>query len=297
MLNWDDLRIFLALARNPSLKSAARIVGIDPTTMSRRLARLSDAMNATLFEQQGGQHVLTGRGAQLQAYAERAEAAMIEAAEAGISDESGGLLRLATPESFGAAFLAPRLKAFQDAHPRLMIDLISPSWYSDPLKREVDIAILPAQPERGPLRVRRLASTHVGLYASAAYLAAHPAIHTRDDLTGHRFIGYVRSVLPSDQLDYAEILIPGSTTILRTTSSTVQERLLESGAGLGLLPYFTGRANPRLVPLLEQEVRIVQSFWLAIREDVRHSSRVSEFLNWLTHAVRSDPGFFVEPDA
>src|SRR5690606_26040525 len=129
------------------------------------------------------------------------------------------------------------------------------------------------------------------LYASAAYLAEHSPILTREDLTAHCFIGYVRSVLPSDQLDYAEMLVPGSTTKVRTTSSSVQERLLESGAGLGLLPYFTGRANPRLVPVLEQDVRIVQSFWLAIREDVRHSSRVSEFLNWLNGEVRSDPGF------
>jgi DNA-binding transcriptional LysR family regulator len=296
LVNWDDLRIFLALARNPSLKAAARGIGIDPTTMSRRLARLAHSMNATLFEQQGGQHLLTPRGTQLLAYAERAEAAMIEAAEAGVGDETGGLIRIAAPESFGTHFLGPRLHAFQQQHPRVEIELISPSWYSDPLKREVDVAILPSQPMRGPLLTRRLADTTLHLYGSDAYFAQYGPIETLADLKAHRFVGYLRNVVPNNVTDYSDVLQPGIVTAIRTTSSAVQERMIESGAGLGLLPYFTGRANPRLLPVLMREVRIPQSFWLVVREDVRHLNRIDEFLDWLAAEVRGDPTFFQDPE-
>jgi len=296
-MNWDDLRIFLAQARNPSLKSAARGIGIDPTTMSRRLARLAHSMNATLFEQQGGQHVLTPRGVQLLAYAERAEAAMLEAAEAGVGDEAGGLIRLAAPESFATHFLASRLDGFQRQHPRVEFDLISPSWYSDPLKREVDIAILPAQPVRGPLLTRRLADTTLHLYASADYLASHPPIRERADLAAHRFVGYIRNVVPGHPTEYAEVISAEIVTAIRTTSSAVQERVIESGGGIGLLPYFTGHANPRLVAVLPDEISLEQSFWLVIREDVRHSSRISEFLDWLSKEVRRNSAFFQKPAA
>jgi len=295
LLNWDDVRIFLALARNPKLSAAAKALGIDPTTLSRRMARLGQATNATLFEQHEGQQVLTQRGQELLAFAEKAEGAMLEVEEAKPRGEMSGLVRVAVPESFGNWFLGERIKSFQDAYPNIVVELISPSWYYSPLKREVDVAILSQRPARGPLTTRRLVNTPLKLYASQEYLDRHPPINTIDDLAGHRFIGYVRDILPSAQLDRWNELAPGVSTDFRTTSIAIQSRVVASGAGLGVLPFYVGLDDPRLVPVLPDLVRMVQGFWLVVREDVRYNSRIDVFVNWLVKTVRDNLSFFYEP--
>lgn len=296
MLNWDDLRIFLALARNPSLSVAAKAVGIDPTTLSRRLARLASSMDATLFEQSGGRHVLTERGIRLLASVERAEAAVLEGHEAALTGGFSGVIRIAAPESLSTWFLGPRLQSFQDANPKIMIDLISPSWYPDPLKREVDVAILPTRPVRGPLTAKRLVDVALHLYASHDYLDSHAPIRTSEDLAGHRFVGYVREMMPTSQaIEYSNKIVPGLVVAIRTTSMSVQTNLVASGAGIGLLPYYVGSRYPGLRQICEDEVQVSQSFWLVIREDVRKNPRVEAFVNWMTAMVRENKPFFGRP--
>jgi DNA-binding transcriptional LysR family regulator len=294
LLNWDDVRIFLALARNPKLGAAAKALAIDPTTLSRRMARLAQSTNATLFEQHDGQQVLTQRGRELLSLAEKAEAAMLEVQEAKPKGEMAGLVRVAVPESFGMWFLGERIKAFQDAYPNIDVELISPSWYYSPLKREVDVAILSQRPVRGPLTTRRLVNTPMKLYASRAYLDAHPPIRTLEDLAGHRFVGYVRDILPSAQLDRWSELVPGINSNFRTTSIAIQAKAVASGAGLGVLPYYVGLDDPSLVPILSEEVRMVQGFWLVVREDVRYNGRIDVFVSWLVKLVRDNLAFFYE---
>lgn len=296
LLNWDDVRVFLALARNPKLGAAAKALGIDPTTLSRRMARLAQSTNATLFEQHDGQQVLTQRGQELLGLAEKAEVAMLEVQEAKPKGEMAGLIRVAVPESFGIWFLGARLKAFQDAFPNIIVELISPSWYYSPLKREVDVAILSQRPVRGPLTTRRLVNTPMKLYASSDYLDAHPPIRALDDLKGHRFVGYVRDILPSVQLDRWNELVPGINTDMRTTSIAIQSRAVASGAGLGVLPYYVGSSDPNLVPVLAEDVRMVQGFWLVVREDVRYNDRIDAFVSWLVKLVRDNLSFFYEKD-
>jgi DNA-binding transcriptional LysR family regulator len=295
LLNWDDLRIFLALARDPKLGSAAKALGIDPTTLSRRITRLGQSTNATLFEQHDGQQVLTQRGRELLELAEKAEAAMLQVQESRAGGDISGLIRIAVPESLGIWFLGPRIQEFEDAHPNIVVELISPSWYFSPLKREVDIGILPQRPIRGPLTTRRLVNTTLRLYASRDYLDAHPPINSIDDLTGHRFVGYVRDTLPSAQLDYWNETFPGISTNIRTTSIAIQCKAVGNGAGLGLLPFYVGEDDPRLVMVLEDHVRVVQGFWLVVREDIRHNPRVEAFVTWLTKKVRDNLSFFYEP--
>ena len=136
MLIWDDLRVFLALARNPSLRAAAETLNIDPTTLTRRLSRLSESLDSTLFERRGGYYYLTERGGQFLHSIEKVEAAIIEGVDVSSSGAVSGMIRIAVPESLAVWFLAPRLPDFQNAHPRVLVDVITPSWVPDPLKRE-----------------------------------------------------------------------------------------------------------------------------------------------------------------
>jgi DNA-binding transcriptional LysR family regulator len=292
MLNWDDVRVFLALARHRKLGSAAKSLGMDPTTMSRRLTRLAASLDTTLFEQRDGQHVLTERGVALLANAERAEAAMMDANDARLEGGPPGLIRVGIPESLCTWFVAPRLQQFEAEHPNILIDLISPSFLLDPLKREIDIAIVPARPVRGALTTRKIINTTLGLYASQAYLDAHEPITCREDIRNHRFIGYVRQILPASEERYSDAVLPDLLMTIRTTSISVQRSLISNGSGIGLLPYYLGRSQPDLVPVLEAEVQIPHSFWLVVREDVRHTARITAFINWISRAVRESSAIF-----
>jgi len=296
MIVWDDLRILLALARNPSLRVAAETLNIDPTTVTRRLARLSETLDTTLFERRGSNYYLTERGADYVAYVERAEASIIEGFETTAAGGPSGLIRIGAPEAFSSLFLAPRLPEFQKANPRVQVDLITPSWVPDPLKREVDLAILLERPVRGPLNARKLLESTLQLYATEEYLANHPPIRTTADLKGHVYIGYVRGIPSSSQaLEYTLNPLPGVVASIRTTSLSVHSSLVREGKGVALLPYYVGAGIPNHRVICPEEICIPQSFWLVVRQDVRQSARVIAFIKWLTTIVEENRTFFGEP--
>jgi len=298
VLIWDDLRILLALARNPSLRAASATLNVDPTTVMRRLARLSEALDATLFERNGNHYRLTERGAELLERIERAEAAIQEGVES--SDRGGlsGVIRIGAPESFATLFLAPLLHEFQSANPSVLVDLITPSWVPDPVKREVDVAILVDRPVRGALTARKLAETTLQLYATEEYLDRYPPISALDDLEGHRYIGYIRGLPQMSQaLEYTIHPLPGLVSGLRTTSIAVQCNLVRKGRGIALLPYYAGTRIPGSRVICPQSVRFKQSFWLVVRQDVRQNARVTAFIKWLTDVVREHRDFFGDVSA
>jgi len=293
LLVWDDLRVFLALARNPSIRTAAGTLNIDPTTLIRRLTRLSEALQTTLFEKRQGYYHLTEHGYQFLGSIEKVEATILEGIDVSASDAVSGVIRIAAPESLATWFLAPLLPDFQKAHPRVSVDLITPSWVPDPLKREVDVAILIDRPVRGALTARKLVEANLRLYASESYLESHPPIKSVDDLAGHSYIGYVRGMSASSQaLEYTMQPLPGLVASVRTTSMAVIANMVAEGKGIAMLPHYAGIRIPSARVVCPDEVCVPQSFWLVVREDVRQSPRVVAFIDWLSDLVRAHKVFF-----
>lgn len=158
VLNWDDLKIFLAVARARKLSSAARTLGIDATTVSRRIERLAADLQTTLFEPSAGGQTLTEAGGRLLAHAEAIERAAL-AARADVGGERGllsGVVRVSVAEGFGTWIIARHLGAFRKANPEIIVELIASSGFLNPSKREADLAVMLARPTSGPLLARRL---------------------------------------------------------------------------------------------------------------------------------------------
>ncbi|HUH48910.1 MAG TPA: LysR family transcriptional regulator, partial [Mycoplana sp.] len=156
-MHWDDLRYFLAVARTGLLSRAAAALGVDATTIGRRLRRLEKALGQTLFEQTREGQTLTEAGEQLLLKAEGMERHVreIEASpEAG--QHLAGSIRVSVSEGFGTWFVAHHLSSFAAAHPRLLIDLVASSGFLNPSRREADVAILLARPRKGPLYTKKL---------------------------------------------------------------------------------------------------------------------------------------------
>ena len=282
-MNWDDLKLFLAVARSSRLASAAKVVGQDATTVGRRLQRLERELETTLFEQAPSGHVLTERGLALLEHAE-----MMEAAAFGIrkfvDNDAGALagsIRLSVSEGFGINVVARELPQFTRIYPRVSVDLIASTGFLNPSRHEADIAVMLTRPKAGPLVTRKLTDYRLGLYALPAYLADAPPLNAIDDLARHRLVGYIPDMIYSPELRYLAEVDARLEASIRSSSINAQAELIASGAGCGILPCFIADRIPGLVRMLAPQVDIRRSFWLVVHRDVRRIARIDCFVDWL----------------
>ncbi|GLT00296.1 LysR family transcriptional regulator [Sphingobium jiangsuense] len=289
MFHWDDLRIFLTVARTKRIALAARSLDIDATTIARRLNRLAEALDAQLFEQAGAERILTERGMALLRHAESVEEAALAAAVEvkGERYSLKGHVRLSVAEGFGTWILAPGLPAFQEQHPGIRLDIITASGFLNPSKREADMAVMLARPQRGHLSVQRLADYRLHLYASADYLAGHGRPRGPAALHDHALVGYVPEFLFSPELDYLDEVEAGLEAGLRSTSIAIQRQLILGGAGIGILPDFIVPPESGLVRVLEQEVEITRSFWLVTHHSLVKLARIKAVSDLLRRRVEA----------
>jgi len=152
-------------------------------------------------------------------------------------------------------------------------------------KREADLAITIERPQRGPYVCSKLCDYTLRLYGTPGYLARHPPIQSRADLAGHSFIGYVDELLFSERLRYLEDLLPASRVVLRSTSVVAQYHAALQGQSLAILPCFIAAQDPRLKPVLENELEITRSFWMYCHEDLRKLKRVTVLWEFIRKSV------------
>src|SRR5258708_28233013 len=164
--NWDDLRYFLAVARTGTLSAAAKQLGTEHTTVARHIEALEDDLNSRLFHKSNCGYGLTDAGERLLAGAEAIESAYVFA-KAAVSSEGqpiSGTVRIGAPDGFGNVFLAPRVRALTNRHPKLEIEILAGSRLFSLLKREADIAIGHSSPEQIRLVSRRLTDFRMYVY-------------------------------------------------------------------------------------------------------------------------------------
>lgn len=285
-LQWNDLQDFLAIARTGQLVRAAAQLGVDPTTVGRRLRRLEGRLGRTLFEQTREGQVLTEAGEALLAHVETMQRAAERISEQPSGQSLTGQLRVSASEGFGTWFIAHHLHHFIDRHPDLTIDLAATSGFLSPSKRETDIAILLARPQAGPVVSGKLADYRLRLYGSRHYLAQRGTPDSLSELAaGHHLVGYIPDLLYAPELRYLDELDDRLSPTVRSSSINAQYRLIQSGSGIGVLPCFIGDSDQTLVPLLPRAT-ITRSFWIVTHKDTCQLQRVRAFSEWLTDTVR-----------
>lgn len=294
--DWSDYQAFLAIARAGQLARAAHVLGVDATTMGRRLRRLEARLGASLFEQTREGQVLTEAGEALLVAVEGMARAASGIAEGGAgAGELAGTLRISVPEGFGGWFLPRHVERFAEANLRLTLDLVANSGLLSLSKREADIAVTLSRPKAGPVIARKLSDYGLRVYASPAYLARHGRIRRPADLgEGHRLVGYIPDLLYDPVLNYLGEIHPGLAATVRSSSINAQHRLIAAGAGIGVLPCFMGDADPGLTPLLPER-RIVRSFWLVTHKDTHNLARVRAGKDWLAESVHINRDALLAP--
>lgn len=293
-MDWDDVRVFLAVARAGQILGAARRLELNHATVSRRVAALERALGAKLFRRLTTGSELTGEGERFLIVAERIEADMIAArAEiAGTSDEVAGVVRIGAPDGFGVTFLAPRLGALAERHPGLSLQLVPVPRSFSLSRREADIAITVERPTEGRLVASKLVDYTLGLYASRAYAQRHDLPTTPAELRQHRLIGYVPDLVVSPSLDYGPEILPGWQPHFAVSSALGQVEAVRSGAGVGILHTFIARGFDDLVPVIAAPP-IRRAYWLVYHETVRPLRRVQAVSAFIAAVVEAERASFI----
>ncbi len=287
-MDWDDLRIFLSVARSESLSAAAKHLKIDPATVGRRIARLEDILAARLFQKSPQGYALTEAGLRLIPHAEQAEAALI-AGSAALSGPEGltGQIRIGAPDGCANYLLPQVIARICDANPGLEVQIVALPRVFNLSKREADMAIAVSRPEAGRLTVQKLTDYHLHLAASRDYLARHPPITSAQELKNHRFVGYIPDMIFDKELDYlAEIGV--TPPPLASNSVSVQLNFLRHGAGVGVVHDFALPAAPELIRVIPDQIGLTRAFWLIRHADDTRVARLNRFADLLVRAARAE---------
>ncbi|PSM31353.1 LysR family transcriptional regulator [Haliangium sp. UPWRP_2] len=288
MLQWNDLRVLLAVARAGTLAGAAAALRVNATTVGRRLGALEEALAVRLFDRTPAGYGLTQAGRDLLAHAERMEHE-VQAAErevAGADQRPAGLVRLATTEMLATRFLVPHLPRFQVRHPQIQLEV---STISRPIvlaRGEADLTVRLTRPREPDVVAQRLGAIHLALYAARAYLAAYGAPERpQESLRGHRVVLFAPSRAFDVENTWFAPRLADAQVVLRSDSVSAIYAATLAGLGIALLPVLVASREPELVRLptgQEAEPRII---WQGVHRDLMKSARVQAVMSFLTDVV------------
>ncbi|NEI38534.1 LysR family transcriptional regulator [Rhizobium leguminosarum] len=293
-MNWDDVRIFLAVARTGQILAASKRLGLNHATLSRRLTSLEEALKTRLFIRRTNGCELTAEGEVFLASAERMETEMLAAqASLGHTDTAiAGTVRVGAPDGFGVSFLAPRMGRLIERHPALKIQLVPVPRSFSLSQREADIAITLERPDQGRLVSSKLTDYTLGLYASRDYLALQGAPADIDALKAHRRIGYVEDLIFTASLNFSGAVMRSWDAGFEISTAIGQTEAVRSGAGIGILHDYIARQYPELQRILP-EVSIRRAYWTTYHETARDLMRVRSVADFLQELVSAERHIFL----
>lgn len=271
--NWDDLKIFLSIARNGTLSAAARVLGQSQSTMGRRIRALEEELGYTLFQRTDDGFLLTHEGEAVFEHVQQME----HEADALMRKLSGrqqleGLLRVSTTEWFGAHVLAPIFAEFSGQHPAMTIELITETRLVSLARREADLVFRFRQFDEADVIQRKAMHVEFGVYGSGAYLRQADDHH-------HRLIIMDTAYGELADVPWLRRRLPKSHATLRANSRDVQAALCRNGAGLAVLPRCIGDALRGLHLVDLGEPPPGRDVWAGYHKDLKRSPRLRALLD------------------
>ncbi|QIG50126.1 LysR family transcriptional regulator [Nordella sp. HKS 07] len=293
MIDWGDLRFVLAIARSGSALRAAQTLGVNQTTVTRRMADLEAQVGAELFERKQSGYHLTPLGRKIAAAAERIEEE-VNALESTIGADQrllAGSVRVTTPEMLANILITPWLRTFRKENPGILVELMAQDRRLDIARGEADVALRAAIRQAEPLQgagivARNLSRVGWSVYCSRAYAEENGKPGTLDALDGHAVVALDGSM---DQLPGPRLLTrltPHSRISARSNSLTNLVMTLKAGLGIAMLPCLAGDADPDLVRCLPPIPELEGDLLLVVREEIRSSPHVRAFTESLAAHIK-----------
>ena len=290
--NWDDLRIFLAVAKLGSFTRAAEQLQVVQTTVGRRMADLEKQVGFPLFQRKGRAIRLTPLGTE---FANRAMS-MVQAAQQierqFIDRDSprGGTVRITGTDGLMTLWLIPRLSRFHAVHPAIRIEVIASGAWGDLSSGEADIAFRYAQPTDKSVLGRKVGIFRFALYATQAYLDAEGTPTSMEALRRHRLIENLNFHINPGLVEWLGFL-SRTPPIIATNSAAAAVAAVRAGTGIALLPTFYRAHVPDLVEL-DIPFRPECDLWLLANADSAQTVRVRAMMGFLEKWIEESPEWF-----
>ncbi|SKB60443.1 transcriptional regulator, LysR family [Arthrobacter sp. 49Tsu3.1M3] len=284
----DDLLILLTVARLGRFNAVAETLGTTHTTISRRVLALDKQLGGRTLERSPHGWELTELGSQAVAAAEAIEGtlAALSSSIARSGDVVSGLVRISTPDGFGAEFLAPALVRLQRANPLLNVELLSATRKVSQNRSGVDLEVVVGNMDTTTARAIFLSNYFLRLYASPGYAQEHGLPATLDDVGRHGFVSYVESALQVAELGHRSTQLPVPRSSFQATSVFAQLEAVRRGAGIGLLPNFLVAGRPGFLPVLPDDFQRQLPIWAVARPEALRSAPVRAVLEAIRGEIR-----------
>ncbi len=288
MLDWDDLRFFLAVARHASLSVAAEGLKVAPSTVSRRLAALEADLGVRLLNRTPEGYVLTLAGEEVREKAEliESETACLRRSVGNRDAQLCGSVRITCAESIASHVLAPCLPELHRQFPGITIELAPDPRHLSLAMREADIAVRLSPPEQQDAVQRRIGSITFAVYASAEYLAQHGRPDFARRCRGHCAIHQLGDMQDAQQADWFAELTSAATPAVRTCSHEVALAAVAANGGLACLARYRADQDYRLVRMAEAHQPPVADLWLVMHRDNRLTARMRAVADHIAEHAR-----------
>lgn len=272
----DDLLVLLAVGRSGRYTTAAEELGLNHTTISRRIAALEQSMGGRVLTRVAGGWELTDLGRAALSAAEAVETAVRSLdADPGGERALEGVVRLSATDGFSAYIAAPAAAQVQRRHPRVAVEIVAATRRATQQRSGLDIEVVVGEPQVHRAEAIRLGDYCLGLYGARSYLAEHGTPARIDALTDYPLVYFIDSMLQVDDLDVATSFAPAMRESVTSTNVFVHVEATRAAAGLGLLPCFMADRHDDLVRVLPDAVAVRLSYWLVTRAETMRRPEVS----------------------
>lgn len=279
-LSADDLLVLLAVARSGRFTTAGQRLGLNHTTIARRISALETQLAGRVLTRADGVWELTPLGSRALAAAEEVERA-VGALGASDGGRVEGMIRLSATDGFSGFVAAPAMAALRRRHPDVSLEIVTATRQASQQRAGADLEVVVGRPQVRRARAIHLADYALGLYASQDFLRRHPAPSSPADLAGQPLVYFIESMLHVDSLDDARRVVPGMTDAVASTNVYVHVDATRGGAGFGLLPAFLADQHDDLVRVLPDQIEQRLPYWLVARPDALGQPAVAAFLDAL----------------
>jgi DNA-binding transcriptional LysR family regulator len=290
VLDWNDLKHLLAFARHGSTLAAARALGVNQSTVHRRLTELEERLGHQVVERRPSGYRLTELGKELRPLAERVEEAVmiLERHAASCDKRVIGTIRVTCPTTVAQRLTrTPLLDKFHARYPGLRVELVMSDQFLDLSKGAAEIAIRAGEPRDERLVGRKIAQTPWAVYASRSYLERHGRPERPENIDRHLVVVSDGAIADYPAAQWLRSVAPHATVAARSDNWPGVVLAVKSGAGLAPMPISYGDGESGLVRMIDDIPELVTNFYLLTRRDLRRTPRVSTFFDYVGDEIRA----------
>lgn len=288
MFDWNDLRYLLAVARHRSTLAASRVVGVNQSTVQRRLAEFERRIGRQLVKRHPAGYRLTDFGEELVPFAQRVEQAVlaIEQHLEAARREAVGTIRLTCPEPLVYRITqSGLLERFHARHPGLRVEFVMSDRYLDLMKGDADLALRSGDTDDDELVGRKVADSFWAVYASRTYIERHGQPHRAEDLAQHALVGFDESMAKHRAARWLAEVAPGAEMVARSNSVLGLLYSVKSGVGVAPLPTALGDAEHDLARVFGPVPELTRIWRLLVRPELRHVPRIAAFFDFIVEEI------------